>query len=52
MMILKFLLNTQIQKWNLGKKLKVSRDFDDTFPYMINNKNLNPVVTELLIRDR
>ena len=40
------------EEWNLGKKPKATIDFDDTFPYMINNKNLTLVVTEFFIRDR
>ena len=42
----------KIEEWNLGKKPKATIDFDDTFPYMINNKNLTLVVTEFFIRDR
>ena len=37
-----------IEKYNLGKKRKVLIVFDD----VINNKKLNPVVTELFIRGR
>ena len=35
-----------------GKKRKVSIIFDDRIVDMINNKNLNPIVTELFIRGR
>ena len=35
-----------IEEYNLGKKRKVLIFFDD----MINNKKLNPIVTELFIR--
>ena len=34
------------------KKRKVLIVFDDMIADMINNKNLNPIVTELFIRDR
>ena len=58
-MILKLLLNTQmIRKMfikilnNLGKKRKLLIVFDDMIAYMINNKELNPLVTELFIRGR
>ena len=58
-MILRLLLNTQmICKMfikilnNLGKKRKVIIVFDDMIADVINNKELNPVVTELFIRGR
>ena len=58
-MILKLLLNTQmIRKMfikilnNLGKKRKLLIVFDDMIADMINNKELNPLVTELFIRGR
>ena len=38
----------KIEEYNLGKKRKVLIAFDD----MINNKKLNSIVTELLIRDK
>ena len=41
-----------IEECNLGKKLKVLIVFDDMIADMINNKKLNPVVTELFIRGR
>ena len=41
-----------IEDYNLGKKRKVLIVFDDMIADMINNKKLNPVVTELFIRDR
>ena len=41
-----------IEDYNLGKKRKILIVFDDMIADMINNKKLNPVVTELLIRDR
>ena len=41
-----------IEQYNLGKKRKVLIVFDDMIADMINNKKLNPVVTELFIRAR
>ena len=41
-----------IEEYNLGKKCKVLTVFDDMIADMINNKRLNPVVAELLIRGR
>ena len=41
-----------IENYNPGKKRKILIVFDDMIADMINNKKLNPVVTELLIRDR
>ena len=42
-----------IEKYNLGKKCKVLIIvFDDLIADMINNKKLNPIVTELFIRGR
>ena len=60
MMILKLLLNAQmiciiyknIEEYNIKKKHKVLIVFDDMIGGMINNKKLNPVVTELFIRGR
>ena len=40
-----------IEEYNLGKKRKVLIVFNDMIADMIINKKLNPVVTELLIRD-
>ena len=40
-----------IEEYNIGKKRKILIVFDDMIADMINNKNLNPVVTELFIRD-
>ena len=37
---------------NIGKKRKILIAFDDMIADMINNKKLNPVVTELFIRGR
>ena len=41
-----------IEEYNIGKKRKVLRVFDDMNADMINNKKTNPVITELFIRDR
>ena len=41
-----------IEDYNPGKKRKVLIVFDDMIADMINNKKLNPVVTELFIRGR
>ena len=41
-----------IEDCNPGKKRKISIVFDDMIADMINNKKLNPVVTELFIRGR
>ena len=40
------------EEYNLGKKRKILIFFDDIIADMINNKKLNPIVTELFIRDR
>ena len=39
-----------IEEYNIGKKCKILIVFDDMIDDMINNKKLNPVVTELFIR--
>ena len=41
-----------IEEYNIGKKRKILIVFDDMIADMINNKKLNPVVTELFIRGR
>ena len=41
-----------IGKYNLGKKRNILIVFDDMIADMYNNKNLNPIVTELFIRGR
>ena len=41
-----------IEEYNLGKKCKVLLVFDDMIADMINNKKLNPIVTELFLRGR
>ena len=40
------------EEYNLGKKRKILIFFDDIIAHLINNKKLNPIVTELFIRDR
>ena len=40
-----------IEKYNPGKKLKISIVFDDMIADIISNKKLNSIVTELFIRD-
>ena len=41
-----------IEDYNPGKKRIILIVFDDLISDMINNKNLNPVVTELFIRGK
>ena len=41
-----------IEDYNPGKKRKILIVFDDMIADMINDKKLNPVVTELFIRGR
>ena len=41
-----------IEDYNPDKKRKVLIVFDDMIADMINNKKLNPIVTELFIRGR
>ena len=41
-----------IEDYNLGKKRKILISSDDMIADMINNKKLNPIVTELFIRGR
>ena len=41
-----------IEEYNPGKKRKVLIVFHDMIADMINNKKLNPIVTELFIRGR
>ena len=41
-----------IEDYNPGKRRKILIIFDDMIADMINNKRLNPVVTELFIRGR
>ena len=59
MMTQKLLFITQMisktfikEEYNLGKKRKILIVFDDMIADMVNDKKLNPVVTELLIRSR
>ena len=39
-------------EYNEDKERKILTVFDDTIAYMINNKNLNSIVTELFIRGK
>ena len=41
-----------VEKYNIGKQHKILILFDDMTAYMINNKKLNSVVTELFCRGR
>ena len=41
-----------IEDYNLGRECKILIVFDDMIADMINNKKLNPIVTELFIRGR
>ena len=41
-----------IEYYNLGRERKILIVFDDVIADMINNKKLNPIVTELFIRGR
>ena len=41
-----------IENYNPGKKRKILIVFDDMIADMINNKKVNPVVTELFVRGR
>ena len=41
-----------IEDYNLGRERKILIVFDDIIADMINNKKLNPIVTELFIRGR
>ena len=41
-----------IEEYNLGKKRLILIVFDDMIADMINNKKLNPIVTELFIWGR
>ena len=46
------MFNKNIEESNLNKKRKILIAFDDMIVDAINNKKLNPIVTELFIRDR
>ena len=41
-----------IEEYNRGKNCKILIVFDDMIADLINNKKLNPIVTELFIRGR
>ena len=45
-------LYKSIEDYNLGRERKILIVFDDMIAGMINNKKLNPIVTELFIRGR
>ena len=45
-------IHKNIDDYNPRKKRKVLIIFDDMIADMINNNKLNPIVTELFIRDR
>ena len=45
-------VHKNIENYNPGKKRKLLIVFDDLIAGMINNKKLNPVVTELFIGGR
>ena len=40
------------EDYNPNKKRKILIVFDDIIPDMLSNKKLNPIVTELFVRDR
>ena len=46
------MLKKSIDEYNSDKERKILIVFDDMIADMINNKNLNSVVTDLFIRDR
>ena len=46
------MFNKNIEEFNLNKKRKILIAFDDMIVDTINNEKLNPIVTELFIRDR
>ena len=41
-----------IEEYNPNKKRKILIIFDDMIVHMLNNKKLNPIVTDLFIRIR
>ena len=45
-------LHKNFEEYNIGKKRKMLIVLEDMIPDVINNKNLNSVVTELFIRSR
>ena len=45
-------IDKSIEEQNPNKKRKILMVFDDMIADMLNNKKLNPVVTELIIRGR
>ena len=51
-MIYKNNVYKNIEDYNLGRERKILIVFDDMIADMINNKKLNPIITELFIRGR
>ena len=47
-----FDIHKNIKDYNPNKKRKILIVFDDMIADMLSNKKLNPIVTELFIRDR
>ena len=45
-------VHKNIEDYNPGRKRKIIIVFDDMIADMINNKKLNPAVTELFLRGR
>ena len=45
-------VHKNIEEYNPGKTCKILIVFDDMIPDMINDKKLNPIVTELFITGR
>ena len=45
-------VDKNIEEYNIGRKRKILTLFDDMIADMINDKKLNPMVTELSIRGR
>ena len=45
-------IHKTIEEYNPNKKCKILIVFDDLIADMLNNKKLNPIVTELIIRGR
>ena len=45
-------VDKNIEEYNIGRKRKILTVFDDMIADMINDKKLNPMVTELSIRGR
>ena len=41
-----------VDKYSRNEALKIFISFDDMIANMLNNKKINPIVTELFIRDK